>query len=121
MWRAIKRQLLTPNGLQYWQENIKDSLIPGGAEGLARLTGFVIASTPTEHPTTLVLGIIDKKIPEVELRFVDRRQRRVFATRPFPVGTKVQFQGVGIDYVSAPFRVTFEADLNWVTISKSDQ
>lgn len=121
IWRAIKRQLLAPDGLEYWQQSIKNCLIPGGADGVKRFTGFVIKSTPTEHPTTLDLGIIDETVSEVELRFVDRNRRGAYASRSFPVGTKVHFQGVSIDYVSAPFRVTFEADSSWVTPSKSRQ
>ena len=118
IWRAIKRELTGRTGADYWRENIKGYLIPGGAEGLRRLTGFIISSTPAEHPNAIVLGILDRHTPEVRLRFVDRRRNRVYASRPFPVGREVQFQGVGIEFVAVPFLVTFEADLNWVTVSE---
>jgi hypothetical protein len=106
IWRAIKRELMGRTGADYWLENIKGFLIPGGAEGVQRLTGFLISSTPAEHPNAIVLGILDRNTPEVQLTFVDRRRNRVYASRPFPIGGEVQFQGVGIDFVAVPFLVT---------------
>ncbi len=99
-------------------KNIKEFLIPGGAEGVQRLTGFIISSTPADHPNTIVLGILDRNTPDVQLRFVDRRGNRAYANRPFPVGGEVRFQGVGIDFVAVPFLVMLEADLNWVAVSE---
>jgi hypothetical protein len=73
VWRLIKRDLVAKDGREYWGQNIKHSLIPGGAEGVGRFRGVVISSTPREHPNVIVLGILDKNVPEVEMRFIDSR------------------------------------------------
>jgi hypothetical protein len=77
VWQSIKRDLSAPDGLDYWENNIKDALIPGGAAGVNRFPGFVISSKPSKHPNVIVLGILDNKVPEVELRLVDRRRNPV--------------------------------------------
>jgi len=118
VWRAIKRSLSATNGQDYWKQDIKGTLIPGGAAGVNCFRGFVISSKPTKLPNVIVLGILDKKIPEVELRFLDRNRSPVHLEDSFPNGTEVQFQGVAVDFVREPFRVIFQVDPSWITISK---
>ncbi|MBV9406633.1 MAG: hypothetical protein JO211_14910, partial [Acidobacteriaceae bacterium] len=69
LWYTIKQSLTGDQGDQFFNSNVKDAEIPGGAEGVKNFTGTVISIDPPDHPTKVVLGIEDPTKPDVTLEF----------------------------------------------------
>jgi len=57
LWLNVKRSLDQPDGEKYFESNLKDALVPGGANGLHSLTGTVLSSEPANRPVELVLAL----------------------------------------------------------------
>jgi hypothetical protein len=110
-WRVVKKQLLAPNGKQYFSDSFRYASIPGGANGLRALRGTVVASKPTERPTELVLALSDDHNPEVTLRLVDDQRNPAGWKRSVPPGTKVEFSGTAMAFTQEPFMLTFDVDI----------
>src|SRR5438094_7317478 len=57
LWLNVKRSLDQPDGEKYFESNLKDALVPGGANGLHSLTRTVLSSEPANRPVELVLAL----------------------------------------------------------------
>lgn len=104
LWMSIKKELAGPNGAAYFDEKVKDALIPNGALGVEKFKGTVISQTPATRPKEVVLGIADPKTPEVTLKF-----ETPLAGKAEP-GTVVEFEGTPKTFTADPFNVTFEVE-----------
>ena len=104
LWMSIKKELAGPNGPAYFDEKVKDALIPSGALGVEAFKGTVISQTPATRPKEVVVGIADAKTPEVTLKF----------ETPLPgkaePGTVIEFEGTPKTFTPDPFNVTFEVE-----------
>lgn len=106
LWYTIKQSLTGDQGDVFFNSNVKDAEIPGGAEGVKDFTGTVISIDPPDHPTKVVLGIEDPTKPDATLEF----------TQPLPasaldkvkVGQKLDFSGVADSYNKDPYMLTFK-------------
>jgi hypothetical protein len=65
------------------------------------LVGTIVSSRPKVHPNEFLISMEDSKTPDVKLR-LNRP-----SARPFPPGTLVSFEGVGREFTTEPFMVTF--------------
>ena len=45
-WTIIKTALTAPDGQDYFENNLKGSMIPGGAGGVVLLTGTLLSAEP---------------------------------------------------------------------------
>jgi hypothetical protein len=68
LWHLIRQGLTGPDSADFWEHNVKDAMLPGGAMGARALRGEVLAWLPAERPTRLVLAMSDEKTPEVTLK-----------------------------------------------------
>jgi hypothetical protein len=68
-WTIIKTALTAPDSQDYFENNLKGSMIPGGAGGVVLLTGTLLSAEPVAQPTVLIVAISDAKTPEATLRF----------------------------------------------------
>ena len=101
LWEGIKRQLNGPNGVEYFRSVLERSNLPP-------LRGTLVAATPAQHPTTLVLSLSDGATPEVTLRFKSGSGQEDSFTGPLPIGSRVQFSGTPVTFTQNPFMLTFE-------------
>ena len=105
MWYAVK-QNLEDKGSGFFDSDIKDVEIPGGAENVKDFTGTVISTDPPDKPTKVVLGVEDPTKPDATLEF----------SQPLPpdamdkvkVGQKLEFSGVAVSFVKDPYMLTFK-------------
>jgi len=106
LWYTIKQSLTGDQGDQFFNSNVKDAEIPGGAEGVKNFTGTVISIDPPDHPTKVVLGIEDPTKPDVTLEF--SQPLPATALDKIKVGQTLDFSGVADSYTKDPYMLTFK-------------
>jgi hypothetical protein len=97
LFKNLKDTLTGPDGATYFNDHMKDAVVPG-------LVGKVISLDPATNPKTIVLGILDPKTPDVTLHFDTALPGKVDA------GTQLTFDGAAQSYTTAPFMVVFKVD-----------
>lgn len=102
LWKTLKNELTGANGQQFFEANMKGAKVPGGAEGVQRFRGTLVAARPATRPTELVVAVTDPNTPEVTLKL-----DKALAGKPAP-GSEVEFEGVPATFTREPFMVTFE-------------
>ena len=110
LWMGIKKQLTDTNGEQYFSDNLKGAAVPGGAAGVQKLKGTLIAHKPAARPTELVLGLADPTLPEVTLKLDSALPGKA------EPGTEIEFEGVPSAFTKDPeFMVTFDVERDKIT------
>jgi hypothetical protein len=103
LWYSIKQNLTGDQGDSFFTNSVKDAEIPGGANNVKTFTGTVISADPPDHPTKVVVAVLDPTKPDATLAF----------SSPIPadaakVGQTVQFSGVGDSFNKDPYMLTFK-------------
>lgn len=106
LWYSIKQSLTGDQGDQFFNSNVKDAEIPGGAEGVKDFTGTVISIDPPDRPTKVVLGVEDPAKPDTTLLF--SQPLPASALDKIKVGEKLDFSGVADSYTKDPYMLTFK-------------
>ncbi|MCS6952832.1 MAG: tetratricopeptide repeat protein [Bryobacterales bacterium] len=105
LWLSVKKELTAEGGEQYFQERVKQALLPGAAvPGVTKFRGRLVAAKPPRNPKELVLAISDATTPEVTLRLEEP-----LAGTAEP-GTEISFAGVAAEFTRNPFMLTFEVE-----------
>lgn len=102
LWPLLKKALLSTDGPNYFEMNLK------GAE-LPPLAGKLVSATPTDHPSILVLAMDGDK-PQVTLRLTHGRREETHMSRQIAVGSLITFEGAGRSFTQEPFMLTLEVD-----------
>jgi tetratricopeptide (TPR) repeat protein len=102
MWYSIQQSLIGDQGQQYFDANVKDAGIPGGANDVKYFKGTVISVDPADKPTKIVLGVFDPKTPDATLTFEEP------VTSPVKPGDVLEFSGVADSFVKAPYMLVFK-------------
>ena len=83
---------------------MKGAEVPGGAGGIEKFKGKLIAAKPALHPKQLVLAMSDPNTADVTLNL----------DAPLPgkaePGIDIEFAGVATSYTKEPFNVTFDVE-----------
>lgn len=106
LWYTIKQSLTSDQGDQFFNSNVKDAEIPGGAEGVKNFTGTVISIDPPDRPTKVVLGVEDPTKPDTTLEF--SQPLPATALDKIKVGQTLEFSGVADSYTKDPYMLTFK-------------
>jgi hypothetical protein len=102
LWYAIESQLKGDQGQTFFNSNVKDAEIPGGAEGVKNFTGTVI----TADPSKVTLGVEDPTIPDTTILFSTPLKDTEAAK--IKVGDKLDFGGVAESFTKDPYMLTFK-------------
>jgi Tfp pilus assembly protein PilF len=97
LWKAIKDQLTTPNGEQYFESQLKGSAPP-------QLRGKLVSMKPAVNPKELVLAVSTPDTPEVTLKLETPLRGKA------EPGTDIKFQGIPSAFTKEPFMVTFDVE-----------
>ncbi len=101
-WVKLRDALKEPSGEQYFEQGMKDALVP--PENERPLRGKLVRHSPAKNPKELVLALSDDHTPEVTIRL---EEPLVGAAEP---GTVIQFRGVPKQFTREPFMIVFEAE-----------
>jgi len=102
IWVTIKSGLTAEDGAAYFEQYVKNSVLP--PENQPALRGTVISGRPELRPTVLVLGIEKPDVAEVTLRVDAALPGKV------AVGQQIDFRGVATEFAPQPFMLTFEVE-----------
>jgi tetratricopeptide (TPR) repeat protein len=97
LWMGVKKQLTAPDGVQYFETQMKGTAVP-------TLKGTVISAKPAVHSKELVLGLADKNTPEVTLKLDTPLKGKP------ELGEEIEFDGVPAAFNPDPFMVTFDVE-----------
>lgn len=111
LWLLIKQSLQAKDGQRYFEDNLKEAFLPGGADGVFSFSGTVLSNRPANNPEAVILGLSDTHTPEVKVRFVDQHGKVAHWGKPIASGTKVAFAGFVKEFTKEPFMLTFDVDL----------
>src|SRR5215472_2996888 len=106
LWSTIKASLVAPDGVDYFKENLKGTMLPGGAAGVTLFTATLLSAKPAEQPSVLVVAISDSTTPEVTLQIKDAEWKDTHLNGPLVRGSVIQFEGVGMSFTKEPFMLT---------------
>ena len=81
-----------PDGEEYFKNNLKGAVIPGGVEGVHVFTGTLLSAEPAAQPSVLVMAISDGTTPEATLRFKDAEWQDNRLNGPLMRGSLIQFE-----------------------------
>ena len=104
LWQTVKTELSGANGQTYFDSSMKGAMLPGGAGGVSKFKGTLVALKPVKLPKQLVLAISDATTPEVTLNLEEALPGTA------PVGTLLEFEGVASAFTGSPFSVTFDIE-----------
>jgi len=104
LWMSIRKELLGPDGMGYFDQHMKGAELPGGAGGVSKFKGKVISQKPAAGAKEVVLGIANADTPEVTLKLDAPLPGKA------PVGTEIEFEGVASSFTPDPFMVTFDVE-----------
>ena len=106
LWFAVKQQLTGDNGPAYFQSNVKDNELPGGANGVKTFSGTILTVEPADKPTRVTVGIEDPTKADATLLFTTAIPAA--ALTKIKVGEKIDFTGVADSYTKDPYMLTFK-------------
>jgi hypothetical protein len=111
VWSIIKAALMAPDGGEYFENNLKGSMVPGGIDGVALFKGTLLSAEPAAKPSALVVSISDGTTPEVTLQMKESDWKDTHLNGPLMRGSVIQFEGVPISFTKEPFMLTFGASM----------
>jgi tetratricopeptide (TPR) repeat protein len=103
LWYTIRQNLTGEQGAAFFEKTVKDTMIPGGAQGVRNFSGTVISIDSPDKAVKISIGIDDPTKPDAVLEF----------SKPLPLdkikaGQKIEFSGVVSQYVKDPYLLTFK-------------
>lgn len=117
LWMNIKGQLLGDGGQQYFDSNMKSSLVPN-------LKGWLIAAKPAGlHAKELQVSMEgkDQTTPDVTLKLVNAEGTAAPAAGKVEVGYEITFDGVPDSFTKDPFMLTFNVEKSKITGLKEEK
>lgn len=124
LWLAIKGQLLSPEGDNYFTNSMKGAPLPGGAGGVTKFKGWLVDAKPMKSKAgrvsypDLQISMAGKDQPaDVTLKLVgtDGATAAPLTGKP-DLGGEVEFEGIADSFTKDPaFVVTFTAEKAKIT------
>lgn len=106
LWYTIKTNLVGDQGQSFYNNSVKDTEIPGGAEGVKAFSGTVIALEPADRPTKATVGVEDPTKADATLLFSEPLPAS--ALEKIKVGEKIDFTGIADGFTKDPYMLTFK-------------
>jgi len=104
----LKKGLSGPDGSQYFEDFVKDAVLP------VPLEGTLISSSPADHPREFLVAVSDDKTPEITLNLEGRLEKAL------PAGTPVIFECVAEKFTPEPFMLRCHVEtVNRATVRES--
>ncbi len=95
LWMAIKKQLSGSDGDGFFEEKIKNCLIP-------TFYGTVVSRSPEDDPRSLMVVMHGSKNAEIRLQTIPRIEK------PLQAGSSIAFEGIAVSFTREPFLLTLK-------------
>jgi hypothetical protein len=106
LWYSLKTNLVGDQGPTFFANSVKDTEIPGGANGVKNFNGTILTVEPADKPTRITVGIEDPTKADATLLFTTAIPAA--ALTKIKVGEKVDFTGVADSFTKDPYMLTFK-------------
>ena len=114
---VIRNPLQEPSGLEYFENTLKDAILPGGVNGIREFRGTVLSAKPADAPSEFVVAVFNPTTPEVTL-VLKQAGKVAQLARPVPPGAVVYFSGVPKAFTQKPFMLTMDVDIDNLGIAR---
>jgi hypothetical protein len=105
LWAKVLRENLTKDGGEaYFDMNVKDALLPGGANNVMKFKGKIVSMTPATEPKEIELAIEHAGVADAKLVF------EMPLAGKMEVGEELSFEGKAVMYTKEPFMITFDIE-----------
>lgn len=102
--KVVKAGLNGPDSEKFWNDTMKDAMLPGSAVPGGKLKGKLISMKPALRPKELVLAVENGTTPDVMLKFEEPLAGKMEA------GAELSFAGVADSFTKEPFMVVFKVE-----------
>jgi hypothetical protein len=106
LWYTVKFNLTGDNGPAYFASSVKDTELPGGANGVKAFSGTILSVEPADKPTKVTVGVEDPTKADATLLFTTAIPTA--ALSKIKVGEKIEFTGVAESFTKDPYMLTFK-------------
>ncbi len=106
MWKTIKTGLTGDNPDQFFESTVKDAALPGGANGVTKFKGKLIAAKPEVRPKELIVAVEKPDVADCTIK-LDEGQTLPGKMDP---GGEIEFEGVAKAYTKEPYMLTLETE-----------
>jgi tetratricopeptide (TPR) repeat protein len=104
LWITIKTALTAPDGAGYFDQSVKNALIP--PEGQPAFRATVISGKPEVRPRTLVVGVENANTADATLTLPEGES---LPGKAEP-GRVIEFRGVATSFGPQPFMINFDVE-----------
>ncbi len=109
LWRTIRTALLKENGPEFFENNLKDALLPGGVNGLNKLKGKLVSARRAGKKMELVVAV-ENPTGDAILQ-LDQPIAGALDS-----GTEIAFEGVVGGYTKDPYSLRFDVERSKVEV-----
>jgi hypothetical protein len=110
LWvKLLKENLTKPDGDSFFDMTVKDTLIPGGANGVTKFKGKIVSMTPATRPKEILLAIEKPGVADAKLTLDAALPGKMEA------GEELEFEGTGKAFTKDPFMITFEVEKDHIS------
>jgi len=102
LWKQIKTELTGANAQSYFNEHMKDTVLP-------KFTGKLVSATPENRPKELVVAVEDGTTPDATLKLDAPLVGKM------DPGAPITFEGTATSYTPSPYMVTFDVEKAKIT------
>ncbi|HEY7339227.1 MAG TPA: hypothetical protein VH639_30340 [Bryobacteraceae bacterium] len=105
LWvKTLKENLLKPDGDTFFDMNVKDAGLPGGANGVTKFKGKIVSMTPANRPKEIDVAVEHAGVADAKLTFETALPGKM------EPGEELQFEGTAKSYTKEPFMIVFAVD-----------
>lgn len=105
LWtKTLKENLVKDDGDMFFDMNVKDAALPGGANGVMKFKGKIVSMTPANRPKEIDLAIEKAGVADAKLTFETALPGKMEA------GEELEFDGQAKSFTKEPFMITFAVD-----------
>jgi len=103
LWRTVKNEI-ADKGAAYFESSVKETNLPGGANGVTKFKGKIISMTPATRPKTIVLAVEKPDVPDATLKFEEALPGKM------EPGEDLEFNGSASAFTKEPYMLTFDVE-----------
>jgi hypothetical protein len=105
LWvKTLKENLIKDDGEMFFEMNVKDAALPGGANGVMKFKGKIVSMTPATRPKEIDLAIEKPGVTDAKLMFETALPGKM------EPGEELEFDGTAKSFTKEPFTITFAVE-----------
>jgi hypothetical protein len=104
LWVKQLKELILKDD-SFFDMNVKDAALPGGANGVMKFKGKIVSMMPATRPKEIEIAIEKPGVADAKLNLTDKA-----LPGKMEAGEELQFNGTAKSYTKDPYMVTFDVE-----------